>query len=346
MKSFPLRNLGRSAVQLPVVGVGGAPLGDLHEIISEEQADATVRTAFDSGLRYFDTAPWYGTGKSEHRVGRILRTVPRDSFILSTKAGRCLERPRDLAAYRPSRWVGGLPFEVRFDYTYSGMMRAYEDSLARLGLNRVDLLLIHDIDTNHHATREAVAARFVELVDGGGLRALEELKRSGEIKAFGAGVNLRGTIRDCLDRFDLDFFLVAGPYTLLDQAVLDDEWPMLESRGCGVILGSVFASGILAAPEGKDAPYLTRPAPPHIREKLQAIRDVAKRHGVSPAAAAIQFGLANPRVTAIVPGVNHPDQVTMNLELLAAPIPADFWQELRAEKLLHADAPVPTAAPC
>lgn len=346
MQTLPLRNLGRSGVQLPIVGVGGAPLGDLHEIITEVEADATLRTAWDSGLRYYDTAPWYGTGKSEHRVGRMLRTLPRDSYILSTKAGRCLERPRDLATYRPSRWVGGLPFEVRFDYTYSGMMRAYEDSLARLGLNRVDLLLIHDIDTNHHATREAVAARFVELVDGGGLRALEELKRFGEIKAFGAGVNLRGTIRDCLDRFDLDFFLVAGPYTLLDQAILDDEWPMLESRGCGVILGSVFASGILAAPEGQNALYLTRPVPPHIADKLQAIRGIAKRHGVSLAAAAIQFGLANPRVTSIVPGVNHPDQVAMNLDLLETAIPADFWQELKSGNLLHPEAPVPTAAPC
>jgi len=245
MDPFARRLLGRSALELPALGLGGAPFGDLVSELGEANALATIEHACALGIGYFDTAPWYGCGKSEHRIGHVLRQKPRRDILVSTKVGRVLVRPADPASYRPPMWAGGLPFEVRFDYGYDGVMRSYEDSLQRLGLNRVDLLVIHDLDLGYHGSREAVAFHLDRLDRGGGWRALSALKAAGEIKAIGAGVNDRGTIPDFVDRFDLDFFLVAMPYTLLDQAVLDDEFPRCLERGIGFIIGSVFASGIL-----------------------------------------------------------------------------------------------------
>jgi D-threo-aldose 1-dehydrogenase len=245
MDPLARRRLGRSALELPVLGLGGAPFGDLSSQIGEANALATIEHACALGICYFDTAPWYGCGKSEHRLGHVLRQRPRHDFLVSTKVGRILVRPADPAGYRSPTWAGGLPFEVRFDYSYDGVMRSYEDSLQRLGLNGVDLLVIHDLDLGYHGSRERVAFHLDRLDRGGGWRALAELKAAGEIKAIGAGVNDRGVIPDFVDRFALDFFLVAMPYTLLDQAVLDDEFPRCVERGIGFIVGSVFASGIL-----------------------------------------------------------------------------------------------------
>jgi len=341
MDPFARRLLGRSALALPALGLGGAPFGDLFSELGEANALATIEHACALGIGYFDTAPWYGCGKSEHRIGHVLRRRPRRDFLISTKVGRVLVRPADPASYRPPLWAGGLPFEVRFDYGYDGVMRSYEDSLQRLGLNRVDLLVIHDLDLGYHRSREAVAFHLDRLDRGGGWRALSALKAAGEIKAIGAGVNDRGTIPDFVDRFDLDFFLVAMPYTLLDQAVLDDEFRRCLERGIGFIIGSVFASGILLGGATENATYAYRPASPEIKARVRRIEAICRRHDTPLAAAALQFPLAHPSVAAIIPGAAAPDHLRQTMELLRRRIPRDLWAELKSERLIHTAAPTP-----
>lgn len=341
MNPFARRRLGRSPLELPALGLGGAPFGDLFSEIGEANALATIGHACTLGIGYFDSAPWYGCGKSEHRLGHVLRQKPRRDFLVSTKVGRILVRPADPASYRPPMWTGGLPFEVRFDYGYDGVMRSYEDSLQRLGLNRVDLLVIHDLDLGYHGSRERVAEHLDRLDRGGGWRALAELKAAGEIKAIGAGVNEIGTIPDFVGRFDVDFFLVAMPYTLLDQAVLDEEFPRCVERGIGFIIGSVFASGILVSGATENATYAYRPASPEVKRRVRRIDAICRRHATPLAAAALQFPLAHPSVAAIIPGAAAPDHLRQTMELLRRPIPRDLWAELKRERLMHPDAPTP-----
>ena len=209
----------------------------------KSQAIATIEAAHAAGIGYFDTSPWYGNGKSELRFGHVLRTKPRNSFVLSTKVGRVHARPADPDTYTHPGWAGGLPFEPRFDYTRDGILKSYEMSLARLGLNRVEALLIHDLDPRHQKSEEGVAAGLRQL-DGGGWRALADLKARGEIAAIGVGVNLVGMIPRFLERWPIDFFLVAMPYTLLEQEGLE-ELESCAERGVSIVIGAPYASGIL-----------------------------------------------------------------------------------------------------
>jgi D-threo-aldose 1-dehydrogenase len=334
MSRIPTRGLGRSEVHVTELGLGGAPLGDLFVRLSDDDADAVLRAAWGAGVRYFDTAPEYGHGQSEHRVGRFLRTVPRDELVLSTKVGRLLRVPR--GRFDPGFWVGGLPFEGSFDYGYDGVMRSYEDSLQRLGLTRVDIVLVHDLDLRHHGDERTVNAHL-DALETGGMRALEELRRAGDIRAVGAGVNDLGTIPSFLERVDLDLFIVAMPYTLLHQEALDEELPLCQERGVAVVVGAPFQSGILAG----DAAYNYGDAPAEIVERVERLRAVCTRHGVPLAAAALRFPLAHPSVVAVIPGAVRPEQVRENAEHLQREIPAELWAELKAEGLLRADASVP-----
>ncbi len=341
MDPLALSRIGATELQVTRLGFGGATLGDARERIDEPRSVATIESAYVAGIAYFDTAPWYGTGKSEHRFGHVLRTRPRDSFTLSTKVGRILVRPEDPAGFSPERWVGGLPFVVQFDYTYAGVMRAYEDSLQRLGLNRVDALLIHDLDFGYHGDEAGVRARFDELDAGGGYRALRELKERGEIRAIGAGINVTGFIPRFLERFDLDVFLVAMPYTLLAQDALDAELPLVQARGASVVIGAPFASGILARGPDDQPTYGYRPAESPIVERTRRIQEVCARYGVPLGAAALQFPFGHPSVASIIPGPNSPEQVRANLDWMRLEIPPDLWAELKAEGLLRPDAPTP-----
>lgn len=341
MDPFATRELGRTGLALTRLGFGGAHLGEFYALVDEADALATVETAYARGIRYFDTAPWYGNTLSEHRLGHVLRQKPRATLALSTKIGRVYSRPKDLARFDPGFWLGGLPFELRFDYGYDGVMRSYEDSLMRLGLNTVDLLVIHDLDFLYHQTEEAVAARFAELEEGGGWRALEELKNTGHIKGIGAGINEGPMMARFLDRFELDFFLVAMPYTLLDQTPLDNAFPRCEERGIGIVIGSPYASGILATGPVEGAKYNYADAAPETLERTRRIQAVCERHGVPLQAAALQFPLGHPSVAAIIPGAVSPAQVGQNITMVQVAIPADLWAELKAEGLLHPDAPVP-----
>jgi D-threo-aldose 1-dehydrogenase len=235
------RRIGRTDVEVTQLGFGGGTLGDLRERITEAQAEATIRTAWDGGVRFYDTAPFYGNTKSEHRVGHALRNLPRDEFVLSTKVGRVYYKPKSPEQYEPYGWHAGLPFNFRCDYSRDGVMRSYEDSLQRLGMTRVDALLIHDLDFMFHKTEEGVKAHLDALDTGGGHAALHELKASGEIRAIGAGINELGMIPRFLERFDLDFFIIAMPYTLLSQEALDKEMADCLARGVGVVIGAPFA---------------------------------------------------------------------------------------------------------
>ena len=340
MKPLPERNLGRTAVTVTDVGLGGAPVGELFERVPEAQAQATLGAAWDGGVRLYDTSPFYGYGRSEHRFGHFLRQQPRDDFVLSTKVGRVFTAVADLERFDPGSWVGGLPFEFRYDYSYDGIMRSWEDSLQRLGLHAVDLLLIHDLDGFFHDTQQKLSAYESQLYTSG-FRALEELRRSGRIRGIGAGVNKSAAIGRLLDLVDLDFFLVAMPYTLLDQGVLDDEFPRCQARDVGVVIGSPYASGILVTGPVEGALYAYAPAAPEILEKTRRIAAVCGRHDVPLPAAAIQFALGHPLVAAVIPGGLHPDHVRQNLAHRQHPIPGDLWAELRSEGLIRDDAPTP-----
>jgi D-threo-aldose 1-dehydrogenase len=340
MNPLEKRYLGKSGVELPVLGFGGAQLSSQVQPTGESQAQETLDAAWKSGIRYFDTSPWYGLGLSEHRIGHFLRQQPRDQFLLSTKVGRVMSASIDTEeSQTPPYYQGGLPFVHRYDYTYDGVMRSFEDSTQRLGLNQLDLLLIHDLDYRFNETEAELNARLKELESG--WKALDQLKSGGRIRGIGAGINEEKVIMKLLDGFDLDFFLVAMPYTLLDQKTLEREFPRFEQRNIGVIIGSPFASGILAAGPDSEARYGGHPVPPEINDRIRAIERVCRRHDVSIKAAALQFPLGHAVVTSIIPGVKHPTEVQENVDMIKAVIPQDFWSELRDEGLIHKLAPVP-----
>ncbi|MEE2874138.1 MAG: aldo/keto reductase, partial [Candidatus Latescibacterota bacterium] len=243
MSSIPKRSL-RTGVELSTLGFGGAPLGELFDPVSETEAQETLQAAWDAGIRYYDTAPFYGYGKSEHRLGHFLRQQKRKDFILSSKVGRVLTATRDLDSFDKGGWIGGLPFDYRFDYSYDGIMRSWEDSLQRLGLSSIDVLLIHDLDSFFHDSEQRFSAHVNQLITSG-WRALDELRSQGLIKAVGTGLNRMGALPRLIDAVDLDLSIVAMPYTLLDQEVLEEEFPLCEEHGVRIVIGAVFASGIL-----------------------------------------------------------------------------------------------------
>lgn len=345
VEPFRRRPVAGTDFKVTQLGFGGGTLGDPDEVTDNAQADATLATAFEAGVGYFDTAPWYGNTKSEHRVGHYLRARPRDSYTLSTKVGRVYFRPHDREAFSSSawavRWQGGLSFDLRFDYTADGITRSYEDSLQRLGINGVDALTIHDLDFKHQKNEQGVRRGFEQLDAGGGFATLKALKNSGEIHAIGAGVNHVGMIPRFLEHFDMDYFLLAMPYTLLDQSALDDELPLCQHRGVSVIIGAVFASGILATGGRPGSLYGYQRADARTIDKVNRVEAVCRRHATPLAAAALQFPLAHSQVVSVIPGANSPAQVQQNLKHMVHPIPDELWAELKQEGLLRADAPTP-----
>lgn len=332
-----MRQVGSTALHLPPLGLGVAHLGGMYGNVPGDQARSTLQAAWDGGTRFFDTAPWYGRGKSEHRLGAFLMDQPRGDFILTTKIGRVLHRPADPARFDIAPWSGGLGFEVEFSYSYDAVMRAYEQSLMRLGLDTIDALLIHDPDPVVHG--DQFATRMAEL-EQGGIRALEELKAGGQIKAIGMGLNTFEALEHCANRVPLDFLIIAMPYTLLDQsalAAMDD----LARRGISVIIGAPYASGILVTGPVPGARYRYQPAPPEIMAKAAAIEAVCTAHGVALASAALHFALAHPAVVSTIPGAARPEEARATLAAYAAPPPKALWADLKAAGLVAAGAPVP-----
>jgi len=339
MDPLERRTVGRTGVEVTQLGFGGASIGELNLVIDEAVAVDAVRAAWDAGIRYFDTAPWYGRGLSELRIGSGLRGKPKDEFILSTKIGRWLRAPKG-GTFERAPWTGGCEMEVVFDYSYDGLMRSYEQSQLRLGMTHYDLATIHDLDYLYHGSGARLDWYFGQLA-ASGWRAIAELRASGLIRGVGAGINGRGLIPRFLDLMDIDYFLVAMPYTLLHQEVLDDEFPAAAARGCAFVIGSPFQSGILATGPKPGAKYNYGDAPADVQAKVGQIQQVCERHGVPLAAAALQFPLGHPAVASVIPGASSPAQLVRNVETFAHPIPADLWAELKREGLLREDAPVP-----
>jgi D-threo-aldose 1-dehydrogenase len=344
--SLPTRDLTTKAgrrLAFTALGFGTAPIGNMRRVMSDAEAEATVAGAWDRGSRYFDTAPLYGHGLAERRAGAVLAGKPRDAFLLSTKVGRLLE-PCAPGEEASGIYEGVPPLKVRFDYSYDGVMRSYEESLARLGLDRVDILYVHDIDAMTHGSREAAEARTRELIDQGGWRALAELRAAGDVAAIGAGVNEWEPCMRLLELADPDLFLLAGRYTLLEQHALISLLPACTVKGVGVVIGGPFNSGLLATGAIPGAMYNYAPAPRDVLERTDLIEAVCATHGVRLAQAALHFPLAHPAVVCVLPGGRTPAEVFENADLLRAPIPDTLWRDLKRAGLMSLDAPTPIEA--
>jgi D-threo-aldose 1-dehydrogenase len=339
MKPGDTRVLGRSGVEVTIMGCGGAPLGNMYRAFPDAQARATLEACYDAGIRYFDTAPLYGFGLSEHRLGEALRGRRREDLVLSTKVGRLLE-PGDPATLDHGQFQDGLPFAQVYDYSYDGVMRSLEHSLQRLGTWRIDVLLVHDLDVWTHRSEAARRARVEEFM-AGGYRAMLELREQGTVRAIGAGANETAACQDLAERGDFDCFLLAGRYTLLEQGPLDAFLPLCERRQIALIVGGAYNTGILATGAVDGAYFQYAPAPAEIMARVRRIEAVCGRHGVRLPTAALQFPLGHPAVATIALGMRAPEEVAQNVQIFAPDIPADFWAELKHEGLLRADAPTP-----
>ena len=332
------RTIGKTGLDLPIFGYGAAHLGELYSLVDEATSHATLEAAWRSGIRYYDTAPWYGRGLSEHRLGGLLRTKPRAEFKVTTKVGRTLQRPEDLKTFSRAPWLGGLNFEVKYDYSYDGIMRSYAQALQRLALDTVDALVLHDLDDIFLG--DTLAAHEKQFFDSGH-RALAELKAAGDIKAYGMGINQSETLVTTAARVDFDFVLVAMPYTLLDQGSLHTGMAACAKRGVSVIIGAPFASGILVTGSHANAKYAYGNASLEILAKVRGLEAVCLSHGVALPAAALQFPLAHPAVVSIIPGAARPTEVLQNIVSLQVAIPAAFWTDLKAQGLIDVESPVP-----
>ena len=317
------RPAGRSGLELPVLGFGGAPIGGLRKTVTDEQAAAAVEAAWRQGFRYFDTAPLYGHGRSERRLGRALAARPRAEFLLSSKVGRLLV---------PSSADPAAPVEIVYDYSYDGAKRSLEASLERLGLERVDIALIHDIDVWTHGAEQP--ERFAEALDGA-YRALADLRSAGVIRAIGLGLNEWEPARAFAQRAPVDLVLLAGRYTLLEQGAAQTFLPFCLDRGIGVVIGGPYNSGILATGTVEGALYNYLPAPPQVHERVGRIEAVCARHGVPLPAAALAFPLRHPAITCLIPGMVDAGEVEATVALARATIPEALWAELAAEGLIE-----------
>ncbi len=330
-----------ATIRFTALGQGTAPLGNLYRALPEAQAQATLEAAWRAGIRYFDTAPLYGFGLAETRLNHFLRGKPRASYVISTKVGR------RLTVVPPAKRSGiGKFFETpsrkeTFDYSYDGVLRSMEDSLERLGLDRVDILYVHDLDVFTHGSARRRDARVREFLRGG-YRALVRLRNEGAIRAFGAGVNEWQVCQMLSERGEFDLFLLAGRYTLLEQEALDTFLPRCEDRGIGIVIGGPYNSGILASGPRPGAFYNYAPASRRIRDRVARIEAICRRHGVRLVQAALRFPLGHPSVVSVIPGAARPVEVARNLRTLRARIPPAIWSDLTRAALLHPDAPVPT----
>jgi D-threo-aldose 1-dehydrogenase len=332
------RKLGRTGLEVTVLGFGGAPLGDLFARLDDATALATVEAAVQGGITHFDAAPMYGQGIAEHRFGTILRRLPAGSFTLSTKVGRMMS-PSPKGRVKSTRYVGGLEFNVTHDYSYDAAMRSHEHSLMRFGLAKVDVLLIHDADAWTHGP-EGGELRYREAMNGA-YRALEKLRSEGVIKGLGIGLNDPVYAARYLQDGDFDCMLIAGRYSLLEQPALDEVLPLAEKKKVGVMLGGVFNSGILATGPIIGAKYNYVDAPPEILDKVRKIERVTKAHGVALPTAAMHFCLGHPAVATLVLGAVKPDEVQRNVAALTQKVPTALWADLKSEGLLDQAAPTP-----
>jgi D-threo-aldose 1-dehydrogenase len=325
--------VGAAGVELTALSFGGAPIGSMYRPTSDEDAHAGIAEAWRAGVRYFDTAPHYGLGLSERRLGAALREHPRAEYVVSTKVGRLLvPQPDGHEREDPQGFAVPATHRRVWDFSRDGVLRSLESSLARLGLDRVDVLFMHDPDDH-----------WTEAVEQG-YPVLAELRDQGVVGAIGAGMNQSEMLADFVRHTDMDLLMLAGRYTLLEQGALDDLLPLCVERGVRVVAVGAFNSGLLSRPRPEPGlKYNYEDAPAELVDRARRIAAVCERHGVTLPAAALQFPLAHPAVASVGVGCRSAEQVARNVELFGAPLPHELWAELVHEELLRPDAPVPAA---
>lgn len=336
MNPFELRRISDTDIYVTCFGFGGASMGNMYTVAHDDQALEAIRSAYEAKVRYFDTAPMYGFGKSERLYGSVLRDQPRESFVLSSKVGRLImaDKPTPESEGESSQntpFIGIDDAYSIFDYSRDGVLRSLEESRKRLGFDKIDIVYIHDPDVND-SYKQALEEAFPALV---------ELKRQGIIGAIGVGMNQAEMLSDFAKNADFDCFLLAGRYTLLDQIALKELLPLCQQKNISIIIGGAYNSGILATGAVEGAHYNYAPAPPEIIEKTRKIETVCARFNIPMKAAALQFPLGHPAVVSNIPGVKTKDRFEENLSLFTHTIPTDFWTALKEEKLLVSEAPVP-----
>lgn len=330
---------GNGGLTFTELGFGTAPLGNLYKAISDDEARATLDAAWNGGVRYFDTAPLYGLGLSEMRLNPFLRDKPRDDYVLSSKVGRLMQQCEPEHRTGIGKWFNVPQRREHFDYTYDGVMRSFEHSFSRLGVERVDILYVHDLCVFSHGSKEMSDMRIEEFFGGRGYDAMVSLRDQGVIKAIGGGVNEWEVCQTLAERGDFDLFLLAGRYTLLEQKALDSFLPLCEARGIGIVTGGPYNSGILATGAKPGSFYNYDPAPQDIIDRVNAIEAVCTDYGVRMVDAAFQFPLLHPAHVAVIPGGQGVAETASNLQAAQATIPSALWNDLKSKGLMREDAP-------
>ncbi len=338
LKSRKWQRLENGGLRFTELGFGTAPLGNLYRAIGDDEAQAILDMAWEGGVRYYDTSPLYGLGLSETRLNHFLRGKIRGDYVLSTKAGRLMQvcDPGDRTGI--GKWFEVPTRREVYDYSYDGVMRSLEFSLERLGVDRVDILYVHDLCIFTHGSKTASDARIEEFMSSGS-DAMISLRDQGVVTAIGGGINEWEVCRTLAERGDFDLFLLAGRYTLLEQEALDSFLPLCESRGIGIVIGGPYNSGILASGPKPGAFYNYDPAPEPILEKVRRIEAICRSHGASLIEAAFQFPLMNSNVVSVIPGGQSGAQMASNLSAAEAAIPTALWADLKEQGLMREDAP-------
>jgi len=329
--------LGKTGIEVSVIGFGGAPLGDLFENLDDQVCYDTLKNSFNNGINFFDTSPFYGFGLSEHRIGNYLKSIRRKDFVLCTKVGRYMT-PENPNRINRGVFKGGLNFSPNLDYSYDGVMKSFEQSLLRLGLSEIDICLIHDVDKWTHG--DEVEMYFKEAMNGA-YKALEKLKSEKVIKGIGVGLNESNMCARFAEAGDFDCMILAGRYTLLEQGALDVFFPLARQKKIGVILAGVFNSGILIKGVGENSTYDYKSIPDHIAKKYFEIDKICKEFEVPIGAAALQFCNANSVVSTMILGMDNPSQINENINLLNYKIDKEFWLKLIKKQLIDPKSPVP-----
>ncbi len=320
------------------LGFGTAPLGTLYRAIADDEALAILERAWEGGVRYYDTAPLYGLGLAETRLNRFLRTKNRDDSVLSTKVGRTMQVCAPEQRTGIGKWFEVPTRQEVYDYSYDGIMRSLEFSFERRGVDRVDILYVHDLCIFTHGSKAASDARIEEFM-ASGYDAMVSLRDQGVVKAIGGGINEWEVCQTLAERGDFDLFLLAGRYTLLEQEALESFLPLCQSRGIGIVIGGPYNSGVLASGPKPGAFYNYDPAPAEILERVGRIEAVCRSHDVSMIDAAFQFPLMHPSVVAVIPGGQSLAEMESNLRAADARIPPSLWADLKDQGLLREDAP-------
>jgi D-threo-aldose 1-dehydrogenase len=339
MKVSDTRINPRSGLTFTALSYGGAPIGNFNGVFSEADAQAQVSQAWDQGIRYFDTAPGYGNGLSEHRLGHALRQRDRRELVLSTKVGRVLTPKLD-APSTNGQYRDIPPLVADYDYSYDGVMRAVEQSMQRMLTDRFDALFIHDCDVYTHGP---AAAEYFHQAIVSAFPALESLREQKVVKAIGFGINETDLMTAAVKATDADLCLLAGRYTLLEQEPLDELFPICQERGVGIVLGGVYNSGVLATGPTAGARFNYAPANDEILAKAGQLEEICRRHNVALPAVALQFAYAHPVVVSACIGARNDKQQARNAALFESSLPGEVWDDLRAAKLIRSDAPTPQA---